>query len=101
MGVFETNLQFYSDLESKEEQAFKKGCDRITMYQKQSLCSWLGREKELRCRSPLARQHWEASLLLGSFLFALFLYQGRQAGCGLLVYRNSWKGVCQADGAPG
>ena len=101
MGVFETNLKFHSDLESKEEQAFKKGCDRIKMYQKQSLCSWLGREKELRCQSPLPRQHGEASLLLGSFLFALFLYRGRQAGRGLLVYRNSWKGVCRVDGAPG
>lgn len=35
MGVFETNLQFYSDLESKWEQVFQNGCFKIKTFKKE------------------------------------------------------------------
>lgn len=71
--VSETSLQFDSDLESKEEQAFQHGVIGAKRVKAISMLEW---ERELRGRGPLPA--------FGNLPFALFLYQG-QTGRARLV----------------
>lgn len=78
--VSATSLQFNSELESKEEQAFQLGCDRSKMYQSNQHAISLNGRRSWGAEVLFLTWHLAA---LGGFpafrnlLFALFLYQGQ------------------------